>query len=146
MNRKQTLLICLSIIVIIGGIILNFREFVNDYWHVNIKNTIVTFIYISIWLLTIIAAIKKEYTIIIKSSIVFWVITLVLALLAIYFNVAGVNAGWVILLAILFLSQWTGLNYFIESYFNIYTIIASFSLSILTISIVSLRRYKYNHI
>jgi hypothetical protein len=146
MNRKQTFLICLSISAIIGGIILNFREFVNDYWHVNSKNAIVTFAYISIWLLIIIAAIKNEYTIIIKSSIIFWVITLVLSLLAIYINVAGVNAGGVILLAILFLSQWTGLNYFIESYLYIFIIIALFSLSILTINIVSLQRYKYNHI
>jgi hypothetical protein len=146
MNRKQTFLICLSIIAIIGGIILNIRQFVHDYCQVTNKNAIVTFVYISIWLLILIIAIKNKYMGIIKYSMTYWMVSLILAVLAIYSIVTGANSGWLILPALLFLSQWSGIKFYIESYIHIYIIIIFISLSILTTSIIAIHHYKSNHI
>lgn len=146
MNRKQTFLICLSLTAIIGGIILNIREFVHDYSQVNNKNAIVTLAYLTIWLLILIIAIKNNYIGIIKYSMTYWMVSLILAILAIYSNVTGANSGWLILPALLFLTQWCGIKLFIESYLHIYTVIAFISLSILTTSIIAIHHHNSNRI
>lgn len=146
MRVKQTIIIFISIIIIFGGIILNFTEFINDYWRVNLKNAIVTLAYISIWILVLIVGIKNRYIRVIKFYSGFWFTTLILAILAIFTYATRLNTGWAILPAILVLSQWFGLKFFIESNLSIYIVISFISLSILTITGIFIHQNKNNQV
>ncbi len=139
-------LIFFSIIAIIGGIIFNFHEFINDYRPVNLKNVIATFLYIIIWIFILIISLKNHFFRIIKLFSAFWFASFITANISVFINMSEANAGWAIPLVILFLSQWYGLKYFIGSSVNICVIIAFLSLLILTIDVISIQQNRYKKV
>ena len=134
MKMKKVLLIVLTILAILGGNILNLREFINDYWPVNTSNVIVTAIYVATWIIVISISIKYRYIRIVKAYSVFWLITLIHALLILIYKATGVNFGWAILSYILFICPWYGLHYYIRDMLIIGILISICSISILVIN------------
>lgn len=141
MKNKAIATILLSIGAIIGGLILNFQEFLMGS-PANIKNLIVTFLYIAIWILVLVISIKIKSLIVLKYCSVFWIITLLLAILTIYVNATGTSANWALPFVILLLGQWYGVNFFVGSFLTTSIIIAAISLVISTTAVISLKRTR----
>jgi hypothetical protein len=141
MRNKATGAIVLSIAAVIGGMVLNFPEFSMGS-PANIKNLIVTFTYIAIWIIVLGIGIKIMNRGLIKYSSVFWLITLLLALLTWYANVTEVNVSWAIPFAILLLGQWYGINFFVGSLLTTSIVITFISLVMFTSTAISLKRTK----
>lgn len=133
--------ITLSIIAVIGCLILNFNEFLMGN-PATLKNIIVTFVYLAIWILVLTIGIKIKNNGIVKYCTVIWVITLFVAILTICVNAAGVPASWAITFVILFLCQWYGINFFVRSFLVSSLIIALISLVMSAIAVISLNRIK----
>lgn len=134
MKIKIAIVIFISILAVLGGGILNFREFINDYWPVNIKNVIVTATYIVIWVIVLSITIRYKFFRIAKIYSIFWLITLIYAILLILCNTTRCNLGWAMLPAIPFLCPWYGLRFYIRDNMNIGILIAICSLSILVLN------------
>lgn len=128
--KTKTACILISAMNIVGGILFNIREFMNDYWPVTFKNVIATLIYAAVWVLVFKIAIKNRYLGMIKAYSMFWGITCVLALITILIEATDINAGGAILLVIPFLSQWYGLRYFAADSMIISGIISILSVTI----------------
>lgn len=133
--------IILSIMAIIGGMVLNFPEFLMGN-PATIKNLIVTFIYIAIWIIVLGIGIKIKNRGLIKYSSIFWLITLFLALLTWYGNVTYANVSWAMPFVILFLGQWYGIDFFVGSHLTTSIVIAFMSLIMFTSTAISLKRTK----
>lgn len=138
MKNKAIATILLSIGAVIGGMILNFQEFLMGS-PANIKNLIVTFLYIAIWILVLVISIKIKSLIVLKYCSVFWIITLLLAILTIYVNTTGTSSDWALPFVILLLGQWYGVNFFVGSFLTTSIIIAAISLVISTTAVISLK-------
>lgn len=134
MKIKKVIVIFISILAVLVGGILNFREFVNDYWPVSIKNVIVTAAYIVTWVIALSISIKYKYYRVAKIYSIFWLITLIYAILLILCNTTEVNLGWAMLPAIPFLCPWYGLKFYIKDNMKSGILITICSLSILVIS------------
>jgi hypothetical protein len=141
MRNKATGAIILSIAVVIGGMVLNFPEF-SMGGSANIKNLIVTFTYIAIWIIVLGIGIKIKNRGLIKYSFIFWLITLLLALLTWYANVTDANVSWAIPFVILLLGQWYGINFFVGSLLTTSIVITFISLVMFTSTAISLKRTK----
>lgn len=141
MRNRVTGTIILSIMAIIGGGVLNFPEFLMGN-PANIKNLIVTFIYIVIWIIVLGIGIKIKNRGLIRYSSIFWLMTLFFALLTWYVNVTHVNVSWAIPFVILFLGQWYGINFFVGSHLTTSIVIAFISLVMFISSSISLKRIK----
>jgi hypothetical protein len=133
MKIKIVILTFISLLAVLGGNFLNFREFLNDYWPVNIKNVIVTVIYIIIWIIALSISIKYKYYGIAKMYSLFWLVTLIYSVLLILYKTTGINIGWVMLPAIPFLCPWYGLTFYIKNNMSNGILIAICSLSIIVI-------------
>lgn len=144
MNIKKVIIFFITILTILGSIILNFKEFINDYWPVNIKNVIVTAAYIVTWIIVLSISIICKYSRIVKVYSIFWLITLIHAMLIIISKATGANVGWAILSAILFLCPWYGLTFYIKESISIGIVIAICSLSILVINCFFISANKPN--
>ncbi|MCT8138433.1 hypothetical protein H1D32_12170 [Anaerobacillus sp. CMMVII] len=131
--------ILLAIIIIIVGIILNFSEFSMGS-PATMKNLIVTFVYFAIWVLVITIGAKSKSRGTMRYYSVFWLITLFFSIITGYVNVAEVNVDWAIPFVILFLTQWYGINFFVESFLTSSIIIAFISLIMFITTIVSLKK------
>jgi hypothetical protein len=134
MKIKIAIVIFISILAVLGGGILNFREFINNYWPVGIKNVIVTATYIVTWIIVLSITIRYKYFRIAKVYSMFWLITLIYAILLILCNTTRFNLGLVMLPAIPFLCPWYWLKYYIKDNMNIGILIAICSFSILVIN------------
>ena len=141
MKNKGTLITILSIATFIICMVLNFPEFKMGSF-VTIKNVIVTFSYVAIWILVLIVGVIGKKSGIVLYSSVFWIITLFISILTVYINVTGNSANWALPFAILFLGQWYGLGFFVWSILSQYIVIALISLSMLTITVITLKHYK----
>lgn len=139
MKNSVTTAIVLSIIAIVGGMVLNFSEFLMGS-PATIKNFIVTFGYIVIWIQILKMAIDNGNRGIMIYSSVFWLITLLLAILMGYVNVTGAQVDWVLPFAILLLGQWYGINLFVGSFLATSIIIAILSFVMLTITLIVKKR------
>jgi len=75
MKNRITATIVLSIVAIIVGMALNFNDFLMGN-PASMKNLLVTFAYITIWVLVLIIGIRNKNRGIMKYCSVFWIITL----------------------------------------------------------------------
>ena len=141
MKNKAKATIILSIATVIGGMALNFQEFLMGS-PANVKNLIVTFAYIAIWILVLRIGTKSKNRGIMKYCSVFWIITLFLAILTAYINATGASADWALPFVILLLGQWYGITFFVGSFFTASIITVFISLVIFTIAVISLKRTK----
>lgn len=141
MKNKTQILIVLSIATIIGGMVLNFPEFLMGR-SATVKNLIVTFAYIAIWILILRIGTKHKNREIIGYCSVFWSITLFTAIVGAYINATGSSADWSIPFAILFLGQWHGIEFFVRSSLVMSIIVALISLVMFTIAIKSFKHIK----
>jgi hypothetical protein len=141
MNKASIIPIILSILIVIGGMVLNFQEFLMGS-PATIKNVIVTTAYMLIWILILMIAIKNKNSSLMKYSSVFWVLTMLTSLLTAYVNVTEANIDFGIIFVILLLGQWYGINFIVGSYLTISIIIAIISLIMFVISIFSIRNIK----
>lgn len=141
MKNKATTIIILSILTIIGGMALNFQEFLMGS-PATLKNLIVTFVYMAIWILILAISIKSKNRGIMKYCSVFWIITLILSILMGYVNVTGASIDWALPFAILLLGQWYGINFFVRSFLTASIIMSFISLVMFTITFISLKRTK----
>lgn len=140
-NKKTTVIIFLSVVNIIGGMTLNFQEFLMGS-PATVKNLIVTLVYLALWILILTTGIKSNSRGIIQYCTIFWGIMLFLSIVTVYVNATGASADWALPLAVLLLGQWYGINFFMESFLTSSIIIAVISLAILIISIKSLKTTK----
>lgn len=133
--------ILLSILTIIAGMVLNFQEFLMG-GPATLKNLIVTFAYMIIWILILIISVKSKNRGIIKYCSTFWILTLFFAILTGYVNVTGAQVDWAIPFVTLLLGQWYGINFFVGSFLTASIIMAFISLVMFTITFMSLKRTK----
>lgn len=141
MKNRATATIILSIISIFGGIILNFQEFLMGS-HANLRNFIVTFAYIVIWILVLRMGAKSNNRGIMKYFSIFWTTTLFFILLTVYVNVTGISADWAIPFVVLLLGQWYGIRFLFGSIFTTLIVMAFISLAMSIISVVLLKRTR----
>lgn len=139
MKNRTTATIIISIVGVIGGMALNFQEFLMGS-PATVKNLIVTFAYIAIWILVLRIGIKNKNRGIMKYCSVFWIITLFLSILTGYINATGASADWALPFIVLLLGQWYGIRFFVGSFLNTSIIMAFISLVIFTTAIISLKR------
>lgn len=133
--------VILSLAAFIICMILNFQEFLMGSL-VTTKNVIVTFSYLTIWILTLIIGIIIKNHGIVRYCSAFWIITLFIATLTVYINATGNTADWALPLVVLFLGQWYGIGFFVSSIIAESIIIALISLVILVITHILLKHTK----
>lgn len=141
MKNNTPAIIVLSIFAAIGGMVLNFQEFLMGN-PATIKNLIVTLVYVAIWVLVLTISIKNKNRGIMKYCFVFWIITLFLSILMGYVNGTGAQVDWVLPFAILLLGQWYGINFFVGSFLTTSIIMAVISLVMVIIAGKSIKRTK----
>ncbi|MBN7772479.1 hypothetical protein [Clostridium aminobutyricum] len=137
--RNKILLVLSSIVVIIGSGILNFNEFLMGS-PANIKNVMVTFLYIIFWILFLVIGIKLKSKILLKYSLAFWLITLFAAGMATYANITDHSPSIGLPFVACFLGQWYGLDFSINNYTVTNSIILLISLLMSATVIVFLIR------
>ncbi len=138
-NKATATIVILSIVIVIGGMVLNFQEFLMGS-RATVKNLIVTFAYIAIWMFILIISIKNKNHGLIKYCSVFWLITLFFSILIVYVNITDAYAGWALPFVIFFLGQWYGIYFFVGSFLTLSIIMTFISLIMFTTSIMSLKR------
>ncbi|MCC5910098.1 MAG: hypothetical protein JJT76_06640 [Clostridiaceae bacterium] len=141
MQNKAAVIIVLSIMTVIGGMVLNFQEFLMGN-PATVKNLTVTFAYIGILMLILTISIKSKNRRVMKYFSVFWMINLFLAILTGYIGATGALADWSLPFAILLLGQWYGINFFVGSFLNASIIMAFISLGMFITSVISLKHTK----
>lgn len=141
MKNKIPAAIILSIVAVVGGMALNFHEFLMGS-PATIKNLLVTFTYIAIWIFILIMGIRSKNHGIMRYCSVFWMITLLLSILTWYANATEALVDWAIPYAILLLGQWYGIDFFVDSFLITAVIIASISLVMFTVTVISFKRTK----
>jgi hypothetical protein len=127
MESKTIFLVLLPISIIILGIVLNFQEFLMGS-QVSIKNLIVSLVYLAIWIVAFRICSKIKNRIIMRCYSVFWLLTLILAMITVFVNLTEVNLSGAIPFVILFLTQWYGIDYFIDSHIITLTLVSLVSL------------------
>lgn len=147
MKNKETLSIISSIATIILAIstvticfFLNFNEF-NTGDSATIKNVIVTFSYITVWILVLMIGIKIRNRGIVKCCLVFWIITLLTTVSKEYLNSTGVTNNLIHSFWILLTCQWYGIGFFVRIIPQS-IVIANISFSMFIITIISLKHTK----
>lgn len=136
MKHKALISISLSMIAIISGIYLNFPQFLMSS-PANIKNLIVTIAYIIIWITALFIGTRSKNYIVMRSFFIFWIVTLVFSIVTVFINVAEIYAAWAVPFVILLLTQWYGIQFFINNFETSAIIIAAISLAaIVTIKLM----------
>lgn len=141
MKNKLTIAIILSIISVIGGMVLNFNEFLMGN-PASMKNLLVTLAYIAIWVFVLIIGIRNNKHEVMKYCFVFWFMTSFISILTLYANTTDALITWAIPLVILFLSQWYGIDFFVQSPLAMSIIISFISLTIFITTVISLKHSK----
>ncbi|MGF7047838.1 hypothetical protein J2T13_002344 [Paenibacillus sp. DS2015] len=141
MKNNAITVVSLSIVAVIGGIVLNFQEFLMGNTATT-KNVIVTLAYIAIWILVLVLASKNKSRIIMMYCLGFWIATLLFAMLTIYINVTEATVNWAIPFVIVLLGQWYGVMFLVGDFLIGSIIIAFISFGISTAVALLLRRLK----
>ncbi len=141
MQSKSAIAIILSILTVIGAMLLNFREFSMGS-PATIANLIVTSVYIAAWIIVLVISAKSANRNPLRLFLVFWVITLLLAILTAYVNVSGAEVDWALPFALLVMGQWYGLNLLVGSFLTASIIIAIISLTMSIAVSLALRRAR----
>lgn len=139
--RDNATLIILPLFIITVSIALNFSEFLMGS-PASIKNLIVTMVYLVTWIIVIKISSTTKKKGILKYYSIFWIITLFFAVVTGYVNVTETNADWAISFVILFLTQWYGIHFFVESYLTASILIAFISLLMFITTFLSFKKAK----
>jgi len=139
MKDKAIITVILSIFIFILGIVLNFQEFLMGS-PTTIKNLIVTFVYLSAWTFVMRISVKSKNYLLIKYYSGIWIATLITAIITVYINITDVIATWALPFAILFLTPWYGIRFFVGSLLTVSIIIAILSFIMFSIVVLSLRK------
>lgn len=139
MKNKVTISIIVPLFAIIVGLVLNFQEFLMGS-PATVKNLIVTFVYIAIWIFILTITLKSKNRRNMKYYSAFWLLTLLFAILTGFVNVTGVNVDWAIPFVALLLTQWYGIELLVDNFLITSIIISSFSLIMFIGTVFSLER------
>jgi hypothetical protein len=142
MKNNGPITIILSLLIVIGGIVLNFQEFLMGS-PATINNLVVTVVYIIVWVLIILISIKYKSVRVMKVYAGFWLLTLFFSILTVYVNVVETgDVSIVIPFVILLITPWYGISYNIENFAISSMIIAVISLVIVIITVLSIIKNK----
>ncbi len=141
--KLKTIVILMTVIAILEGLIFNFIEFVNDYQPITMKNVAATAVFIILWWIALLISIKYRYSSFLKFSLGYWLLTLFFAGVIIYVNLTDAIVDWAIIPAVLLLTQWHGMSYYIENNLIIGMVIAGVSAVLVGITMASLFMKKY---
>lgn len=141
MENKAITAIILSIVAVIGGLVLNFQEFLMGS-AANIKNFTVTFLYIGIWIFAIFLGWKSKSYKLMSYYLAFWIATFITSILTIYINTTDATVSWAIPVVILFIGQWYGTMLFVDNFVIGSIAIAVFSIGFSTAIVILLKRKK----
>lgn len=133
--------ISLSMVGILGGLILNFPEFLMGS-PATAKNVIVTCTYLVFWLVILGINLKSKKRVIAKYFLIFWIVMIILSLLMIYVNSTDSSGGILALFVILLWGQWYGIRFFVESFVGIDIIVLVISLIMCTLSAIAFKCSK----
>ncbi|WP_438311618.1 hypothetical protein [Sporosarcina sp. FA9] len=135
---KKTLILS-PILIVFFGIVLNFPEFLMGS-PASIKNLIVTLIYIIVWTLILKTSSTSKNDKVMKFYSVFWILTLLSAIITGYVNITNAIVDWAIPFAIVFLTQWYGITFFTESFLVSTVIIIIASLIMVIMTLLSIKK------
>ncbi len=138
MLLRKTLILS-SILVVIFGIVLNFPEFLMGS-PASIKNLIVTLIYIIVWTLIFKINSTSKNDKVMKFYAMFWILTLLSAIITGYVYITNAIVDWAIPFAIVFLTQWYGITFFTESFLVSSVIIMIASLIMIIMTFLSIKK------
>ena len=153
MGDKRTLsgvFVILSIVTFIACLLLNFIEF-QDGSSASIRSVIITLWYATAWILVLVTGIISRNRGAVKYCSIFWFITFISGMYGIYGNMVATAPRWTDLILpiyLLFIGQWHGLRFFMNSnnyiHNNItyFILIAVISLVMLAIAVTWLKRNK----
>ncbi|WP_339217106.1 hypothetical protein [Ornithinibacillus sp. FSL M8-0202] len=141
MNKNTIILIILPISIIILGIVLNFPEFLMGS-PASIKNLIVTIVFFTVWILILGICFKAMNRKIMLCYSAFWIFTLIIATLTFYIRISEITLPEVIPLITLFLTQWYGTNYFVDSQLTTSIWVSFISLTMFIVTIISSIKWK----
>lgn len=133
--------IILSMVGILGGLILNFPEFLMGS-PATAKNVIVTCTYFVICIIILGINLKSKKRVIAKYFLIFWIVMIILSLWMIYVNSTDSNGEILALFVILLWGQWYGISFFVESFVGIDIIVLGISLIMCTLSIIAFKCSK----
>ncbi|MFC6333030.1 hypothetical protein ACFP56_10380 [Paenibacillus septentrionalis] len=133
---KKVLLVMLSIVIVVLGMLLNFKEF-HMGTAVNSKNVVVTVCYAASWIYLIYAAGRQRSNVVLFSFLVIWWLTLFSSITSVYANATEAAVYWALPFIILFIGQWYGLLLLSDQFLHVSLIIAIISLGF-TITILQL--------
>lgn len=150
MKYISRIVIIISLILIIGGIVLNFQEALMGHY-VIAKNFIVTLVYIIVWIIIIVITMKNKNINIMKYFAVFWILTLSVGILSVLVNISQEISSimqalfpFSLIFAILFMTQWHGVNFIYRG--HIFTSITVTLISLIIVISIILFIKKYNKI
>lgn len=141
MKNKSILTLILSYVAVIGGLIMNFQEFLMGH-PATIKNLIVTLVYLTLWILILTIGIKIKNREVMKYCFVFWIITLFFAIITTYVNVTGATVNWALPFVALLLGQFYGITFFVKNLLTSSILIAFISLVMVITNVISLKYTK----
>lgn len=141
MKNKAILTLILSYVAVIGGLIMNFQEFLMGH-PATIKNLIVTLVYLTLWILILTIGIKIKNREVMKYCSVFWIITLFFAIITTYVNVTGATVNWALPFVALLLGQFYGITFFVKSLLTSSILITFISLVMVITTVISLKYTK----
>lgn len=147
MENKRTLsvvFVILSMITFIACLLLNFIKFQNGS-SASIRSVIITFSYATVWILVLVTGIISRNRGAVKYCSIFWFITFIASIAALYGNMVdtvGNWGDWIFPLILLFIGQWHGLRFFVHSNITYFTLISILSLVTLGIAVIWLMYNK----
>ena len=125
--KNTIIFIIVPILAVIIAVVLNFQETLMGS-PATVKNILVTFVYLAIWIFILIITLKSKNHNVMKYYSVFWLLTLFFAVLTGFGNVTEVNIEWAIPFIALLLTPWYGIELFVDDFLITTIIIASLSL------------------
>ena len=130
--------VVLSIVAVIGGLILNFPQFLYGD-NANTKNLIVTILYLAIWLFVLFSAYKSKSRGVLIYFLVFWLSIIVVSAITMFAQITEWNFDWFIPF-ILLIVPFYGIEFFTNNYVFSSIVIAAISSGMSIAAILLLRR------
>lgn len=141
MERKVGLSILLIVITFIICLVLNFPGSIMGS-PATVKNAVVTFMYIAIWIFVSSVVLRAKHPAAIKFFLAYWLANLFFIILAALINFGVFNADWALFFILLLFPHWYGIKLFTDDFLITTGIISSISLLFLVASLLSLRKAK----
>ena len=141
MERNVSLSILLIVITFIVCLVLNFpASLMGD--PATMTNVVVTFIYISVWILVMSIVSRNRNQFVLKFFLAFWLVNLFFAVLTVLVNMEILNAFWATPFVALLITQWYGIELFVDDFLITAIIISAISLLFIFAALLSIRKAK----